>query len=111
MLVALPSAVAYGVAIYGVLGADYVGYGVRAGILGAIAIGLVTPALGGAPRLISAPCAPAAGSAVRARGGVGGRRPGCGWSGCTRTDRGFADAGRAASGCLQFLYGPWAAGG
>jgi SulP family sulfate permease len=60
MLVALPSAVAYGVAIYGLLGPDYVGYGVRAGILGAIAIGLVTPAIGGAPRLISAPSAPAA---------------------------------------------------
>jgi SulP family sulfate permease len=60
MLVALPSAIAFGVAIYGVLGADYIGYGVRAGLLGAIAIGLVAPALGGAPRLISAPCAPAA---------------------------------------------------
>ena len=60
MLVALPSSIAYGVAIYGVLGAGFVSVGVMAGILGAIAIGLVTPALGGAPRLISAPCAPAA---------------------------------------------------
>jgi SulP family sulfate permease len=60
MLVALPSSIAYGIAIYALLGADYVGYGVRAGILGAIALGLVAPLLGGAPRLISAPCAPAA---------------------------------------------------
>jgi hypothetical protein len=34
MLVALPSSIAYGVAIYALLGADYVGQGVRAGILG-----------------------------------------------------------------------------
>ena len=60
MLVALPSAIAYGVAIYALLGPSYVAYGVRAGILGAIAIGLVAPLVGGAPRLISAPCAPAA---------------------------------------------------
>ncbi|MBI5772342.1 MAG: SLC26A/SulP transporter family protein [Verrucomicrobia bacterium] len=60
MLVALPSSIAYGVAIYSVLGAEFVGHGVMAGILGAIAMGLFAPALGGAPRLISAPCAPAA---------------------------------------------------
>jgi SulP family sulfate permease len=60
MLVALPSAIAYGVAIYALLGPDYVALGVRAGILGAIAMGLVAPLLGGAPRLISAPSAPAA---------------------------------------------------
>lgn len=60
MLVALPSSIAYGVAVYALLGADYVALGVRAGILGAIALGLVTAAVGGAPRLISAPCAPAA---------------------------------------------------
>ena len=41
MLVALPSSIAYGIAIYSLLGADYVGLGVRAGILGAIAMGLV----------------------------------------------------------------------
>ena len=59
-LVALPSSIAYGVAIYALLGADYVAYGIRAGILGAIAIGLVAPLLGGTPRLVSSPCAPAA---------------------------------------------------
>lgn len=60
MLVALPSAIAYGIAVHGVVGPGYVAQGVRAGILGAVALGLVAPLLGGAPRLISAPCAPAA---------------------------------------------------
>ena len=60
MLVALPSSIAYGVAIYTVLGADYIAQGAMAGILGAIAIGLLAPVFGGSPRLISAPCAPAA---------------------------------------------------
>lgn len=60
MLVALPSSIAFGVAIYAVLGAAFVPVGVMAGILGAIAIGLIAPALGGSKRLISAPCAPAA---------------------------------------------------
>ena len=60
MLVVLPSSVAYGVAVYGLLGADYIGLGVRTGLLGAIALGAVAAALGGAPRLISTPSAPAA---------------------------------------------------
>ncbi|MBI4621616.1 MAG: SulP family inorganic anion transporter, partial [Verrucomicrobia bacterium] len=60
MLVALPSSIAYGVAVYAALGADYIALGVRAGILGAIVLGLVAAAIGGSPRLISAPCAPAA---------------------------------------------------
>jgi SulP family sulfate permease len=59
-LVALPSAVAYGVSVYALLGPAFLAYGVRAGILGAIGIGVVAPLLGGAPRLISAPSAPAA---------------------------------------------------
>jgi len=60
MLVALPSAIAFGVTIFAPLGASYAARGAVAGILGAMAIGLVTPALGGTNRLISAPCAPAA---------------------------------------------------
>ena len=60
MLVVLPSAIAYGVAVYAVLGTDYIGLGVRTGLLGAIVLGLVAAALGGAPRLISTPSAPAA---------------------------------------------------
>lgn len=60
MLVALPSAIAFGVTIYAPLGVEFAARGAAAGILGAMAIGLVAPALGGTNRLISAPCAPAA---------------------------------------------------
>jgi SulP family sulfate permease len=60
MLVALPSAIAFGVTIYAPLGASAAAQGAMAGILGAVALGLIAATLGGAPRLISAPCAPAA---------------------------------------------------
>ncbi|MBF0426532.1 MAG: SLC26A/SulP transporter family protein [Magnetococcales bacterium] len=60
MLVALPSAIAYGVAAYADLGHDYVAFGAMSGLLGTVILGLIAPALGGAPRLITAPCAPAA---------------------------------------------------
>ena len=60
MLVALPSAIAFGVTIYATLGASQAAQGALAGILGATALGLIAPALGGAKRLITAPCAPAA---------------------------------------------------
>lgn len=59
MLVALPSAIAFGVATYGALGAAFSAQGALAGMLGATALGLVASAWGGAPRLITAPCAPA----------------------------------------------------
>lgn len=77
MLVALPSAVAYGVTTYAVFGPEFAAQGAIAGVVGAAVMGLIAPALGGAPRLITAPCAPAA--AVLAalatqliRGGQGG---------------------------------------
>ena len=60
MLVALPSAIAFGVTILSPLGHEYAAQGAIAGILGATALGLVAATLGGAERLISAPCAPAA---------------------------------------------------
>lgn len=60
MLVALPSAIAFGVTIYSPLGSSYVAQGALAGILGVTALGLIAPALGGTNRLITAPCAPAA---------------------------------------------------
>ena len=60
MLVALPSAIAFGVTILSPLGGSYAAQGALAGILGATALGLICSAFGGAPRLISAPCAPAA---------------------------------------------------
>jgi SulP family sulfate permease len=56
----LPSAIAFGVTIYASIGPAYAGLGALAGILGATALGLVAPALGGTNRLITAPCAPAA---------------------------------------------------
>ncbi|MCM2266477.1 MAG: SulP family inorganic anion transporter [Elusimicrobiales bacterium] len=60
MLVAVPSSIAFGVAMYAPLGPGFAGAGALAGVVGAVALGLVAPALGGAPRIISAPCAPAA---------------------------------------------------
>lgn len=60
MLVAVPSAIAFGVTIYSTLGPAYAAQGALAGILGAMALGLVAPISGGTKRLITAPCAPAA---------------------------------------------------
>ncbi len=60
MLVALPSAIAFGVTIFAPLGGAYAAQGAIAGILGATALGLVAPTFGGTNRLITAPCAPAA---------------------------------------------------
>lgn len=60
MLVALPSAIALGVTIYSPLGSAHAAQGAVAGILGATALGLIAPALGGSNRLITAPCVPAA---------------------------------------------------
>jgi SulP family sulfate permease len=60
MLVALPSAIAFGVAIYSPFGASYAAQGALAGILGVTALGLIAASLGGTNRLITAPCAPAA---------------------------------------------------
>ena len=59
MLVALPSAIAFGVATYSVLGGPYAAQGAIAGMLGAAVLALVASAWGGAPRLVTAPCAPA----------------------------------------------------
>ena len=59
MLVALPSAVAFGVTIYAPLGSSYAAQGALAGILGTTALGLVASTFGGTKRLITAPCAPA----------------------------------------------------
>jgi len=60
MLVALPSAIAFGVTIFAAVGSSFAAYGALAGILGATALGLVAPIFGGTNRLITAPCAPAA---------------------------------------------------
>jgi SulP family sulfate permease len=60
MLVALPSAVAFGVLVYSALGNEYVGEGAMAGMIGAATLGIVAPIFGRTRGLISAPCAPAA---------------------------------------------------
>jgi SulP family sulfate permease len=60
MLVALPSSIAFGMMIYTGLGPEYAGRGAMAGVVGAAALGLVTPLVGRTGGLISAPCAPAA---------------------------------------------------
>jgi SulP family sulfate permease len=60
MLVALPASLAFGVAIFAPLGPHHAGEGALAGVLGATAVGVLAPLLGGTERLVSAPCAPAA---------------------------------------------------
>ncbi|MEN9329171.1 MAG: hypothetical protein RLZZ484_359 [Pseudomonadota bacterium] len=60
MLVALPSAIAFGVTIFAPLGSEFGAKGALAGMLGVTALGLVAASFGGTQRLISAPCAPAA---------------------------------------------------
>jgi len=60
MLVALPQAIAFGVVIFSALGPGKAAEGALAGLMGAAVIGIVAPLFGGAPRLISGPCAPAA---------------------------------------------------
>jgi SulP family sulfate permease len=60
MLVAVPSAIAFGVTIFSPLAGSLAAHGALAGLLGAMALGLVAAACGGSTRLITAPCAPAA---------------------------------------------------
>jgi SulP family sulfate permease len=60
MLVALPSAIAFGVTVFAPLGGSFSAYGAMAGILGVVALGFVAAGFGGTKKLISAPCAPAA---------------------------------------------------
>ena len=60
MLVALPSAIAFGVTIFSPLGSTFGAQGALAGMLGVTVLGFVAASFGGTQRLISAPCAPAA---------------------------------------------------
>lgn len=60
MLVAFPSAVAFGLLAFAPLGPEYKAIGAMSGIIGAVVMGILVPSTFGAPRLISAPCAPAA---------------------------------------------------
>lgn len=60
MLVAIPSAIAFGVTIYSATGPGMAGAGALAGIIGAIALGITAPLVGRNAGFITAPCAPAA---------------------------------------------------
>jgi SulP family sulfate permease len=60
MLVALPSAIAFGVTIFAPLGGSFSAFGAITGILGVVALGVIASGFGGTKKLISAPCAPAA---------------------------------------------------
>jgi SulP family sulfate permease len=60
MLVALPSAIAFGVLVYSPLGPAHSGDGALAGVVGAAVLGIVAPLLGRNGGFITAPCAPAA---------------------------------------------------
>lgn len=60
MLVALPSAIAFGVLVFTAIGPEHAGAGAMAGALGAATLGLVAPLVGRNGGFITAPCAPAA---------------------------------------------------
>ncbi len=60
MLVALPSAIAYGLIVYAPLGAEFASAGAVAGLVGSVVMGILAPLIGGTSRMVSAPCAPAA---------------------------------------------------
>ena len=53
MLVALPSAIAFGVLVFSAIDPAMAGQGALFGMLGAAALGLVAPLLGGTPALIT----------------------------------------------------------
>lgn len=60
MLVAIPSAIAYGILIYSPLGAEWTGAAAFSAMVGVVFLATLAAFFGGAPKLISAPCAPAA---------------------------------------------------
>lgn len=105
MLVAVPSAIAFGVAAFTAGGAELAGVGAMAGLVGAVALGLVAPAVGRNPGFISAPCAPAAAvlAGLGAELASGGTMPG---------ERILALMALTAllSALLQILYGALGAG-
>jgi len=60
MLVALPSAIAFGVLVFSAISPQMAGEGAFVGMMGAAILGLSAPLFGRTPALISSPCAPAA---------------------------------------------------
>lgn len=59
MLVALPSAIGFGVVVFASIDPSWAARGALYGALGAAVIGIVAPLAGGTAAMISAPCAPA----------------------------------------------------
>jgi sulfate permease, SulP family len=59
MLVALPSAIAFGIIIFAPLGSEFSGQAAISGILGSIILSITAAFFGGTRGLITAPCAPA----------------------------------------------------
>lgn len=97
MLVAFPSAVAFGLIVFAPLGPAMAGAGALAGMLGAIALGVIAPVFGGTPRLISAPSAPAAAvlaAFVAQKSGAGGPEA-----------LALMSLAAMAAGLLQFAFG------
>lgn len=60
MLVATPAAVAFGVLVWTSVDPSLAAAGAMAGVLGAVALGVMAPLVGRTAGLVSAPCAPAA---------------------------------------------------
>lgn len=60
MLVAVPSALAFGVAVHVAVDPSLAAAGAMAGLLGAAVLGIIAPLVGGNLGFITAPCAPAA---------------------------------------------------
>ena len=99
MLVALPSAIAFGVLVFASISPDHASQGAMVGVIGAAALGIVAGFCGGTPALVSAPCAPAAallaGLAIHlGRGGV-----------CPERIPGLLALTAFGSALLQILYG------
>lgn len=110
-LVALPSAIAFGVTIFSPLGGDTaLSQGALAGILGAIALGLTAPFLGGAPRLITAPCAPAAAILSGLVGQLMLKKPGATENATAQEIILLLTLVCLMCGALQFVYGALRAG-
>ena len=105
MLVALPSAIAFGVAAFTAAGPGLAGAGALTGILGAVALGITAPLVGRNAGFITAPCAPAA--AVLA--GLAAELAG---EGSFPPERilGFLAVTAALSAGLQIVYGSLGAG-
>lgn len=105
MLVVLPSCIAYGVAVYALLGPRYVAVGVQTGVVGAVILGLIASVVDGAPRLISTPSAPAAAVLAALVSALAARHAGTAEAAAPARILVLLSLVALLSGCLQLLYG------